>query len=249
MSVPIVINTDPVPSSFCIQDIQTDWPVLVNLLNAAFQSNVATINFGNSTPSPDNQQWPWFRVNSDGTPDKWYTYTSGNWLAPHSIQLEGHTIIWTGSEASIPTLDGGEVATTTTITGPFWEKVDEFDGRFPVGVGTLAGSTLGTAVTVGSQGGTIQANFKLKEEYMPAIQLKFGCEKSDVTEDDDTKQPFGMIRADSGSDINYIKANEKQQKVGLTNTFGSTSLITDEIVPPHYGVFFIKRTARMYHRA
>lgn len=231
MSTSISITTQDVPQSFCFQSWPQAWPFLVGLLQGSFAGDLNTINFGNTTPSSEDRDKPWLRTNADGTPDGWYAYANGAWLRRYSGPDPGFIGMWGGAEAGIDTLDGGEVGAATETTGPFWERVTAFDGRFPLGVGTISGA----AVAVGAAGGADaieleMENIPLHDHGLPGIKVLHST------------APIGVIHADSGNDISVSTL-----KAEGGNTSGAT--VSHANVPPYRATFFIRRTARLYHRA
>src|SRR5574342_502464 len=128
----VLLSTAVVPTDFCFTSWQESWPSLVALLSGQFNRSGTGINFGNQVPAMIDQDKPWFRTNSDGTPDRLYSFSGGLWLAKHPLP-PGAVIMYEGTEASIETFDGGEGGPIGPTFGAFWEKVSEMNARSPIG--------------------------------------------------------------------------------------------------------------------
>ena len=59
MPVNVTISTDQVPASYCVTDIATDWPFLVQLLSGQIAGTANLYNFGSSTPVAADEDKPW----------------------------------------------------------------------------------------------------------------------------------------------------------------------------------------------
>lgn len=230
MSTQIAITTQDVPPSFCHHTWPETWAFLVGLLNASFAEDLNTINFGNTTPSTDNRDKPWMRTNADGSPDGWYTFSNGYWLKRCTLPAPGAIMMWDGLEADIVTLDGGEAGAITETTGAFWEKVSAMDGRFPLGVGTVGS----TSVAVGATGGAHQVTLELDEipEHDHGMTTKKMVHHT---------SPSGTLHVDSGNDMSMSTFQADGGSSGVTQPHNN--------MPPYRGMFYVKRTARLYHRA
>lgn len=225
----VAITTLDVPQSFCFQSWQSAWPTLVGLIRGSVEVG-GGINFGNTTPAPEDRDKPWFRTNADGTPDKLYSFASGNWLALHPVP-PGLMMLYDGSSASIVTLDGGENAPVTTTTGPMWERVTAFDAKFPLGVGTLGD---GTVVNVGDTGGSQEVTLAL--ENIPAHDHGLPNRKVMIQ-----TLNAGNLAQSGGDNVSVVTfQSEGGNPDGSTEPHGN--------MPPWRGTFFIRRTARLYYR-
>lgn len=230
MSTSIPITTLDVPQSFCHQNWQATWPFLVGLLRAKAEG--LAYNFGNTTPSAEDRDKGWFRTNADGTPDGWYAYANGSWLKRTTLPDPGAIMMWDGLETDITTLDGGEAGAVTPTTGPFWARVTAMDGRFPLGVGTFGT----TAVAVGDVGGAHEVTLALQE--MPLHDHGLPGNKLVMHQ----TPAAGFLQQVSGTGSSVIGFQAEGGK-----TDGTTKPHAN--MPPYRGVFFIKRTSRLYHRS
>lgn len=130
-SVTLVKGT--IPPGLCFSNIPELYNTFVDTTTAYVNGNYSLFNFGNSTPSADDNDKPWVRTDGDGRPDKMYVYKDGYWLCKHPTPASGkERRIWTGTDTELLSYeaDGNSSSTATIYSGPFWE-VDS----------TLSGST------------------------------------------------------------------------------------------------------------
>lgn len=228
----VTISIASLPGTLCYSNPQQDWPLLASYLSANLNGNLNTFNVGNSVPSADNRDKYWFRDNSDGTPDAVYRYSGGYWLSKHPLPPLA-VIMYEGTEASIDTFDGGEVAPVTNIAGPFWEKVTEMAGRSPIMPGTLDS---GTVLTIGNNYG--EEKHTLLREEMPRHTHTIQAWTS------------GATGGDGGQILNEPDPGTEVQK-----ETGATGGRVDEanpdafnIIHPVRTIWLIRRTSRTYRR-
>ncbi len=229
MATKVAIISQTVPSGFCpIKD--SDWQQLVALLSGTFTGD-PNFNFGNTTPTPTNRGKPWFRTNTDGTPDRWYVFAQGAWLSQHPIAT-GLIQIYTGDETTIDTLDGGEAGAVSTISGPMWQRVTQLDAKFPIGVGTLPSSaTVGVLDTGGEE------KHSLDVTEIPPHSHNTGSETFTIGSGAGTI----LLRPDS---IAAALPKQATSSVG-----GSASVVVaHNTMPPYCGVFFLVKSARRFYR-
>lgn len=233
MGQAVQLSTASVPTDYCPPSIQAAWPYLVSLLLAELAGDGIIPSIGPTTPAPDDQDRPWFRINADGTPDRWYVFSGGSWIAKHPIAA-GAIWMFAGLEADIVTHDGGEAGTVTPTTGPMWEKYSAADGRFPVGPGTIGTTTIG----VGGTGGTHEHTLTMANipphthgitgrPYVGTGNLS----PAKVIIDDD----YGSSDLTSSTD-----------PAGGTGTPAAAQAINT--LPPYIGIWFIRKTARTHWR-
>lgn len=142
--------------------------------------------------------------------------------------------MYEGTEASIDTFDGGEAGPVTSISGPMWEKVSELDAKFPLGPGTMpvAPAGTGTVIAVGDDGGLEQV--QLVEAEMPAhVHVVPGSTTLQGNGD------FDVTGGTAGVPAVYPGTSDSTSAGGDT---AHTNL------PPYHAIFFIRKTARLYHR-
>lgn len=121
-SVTLVKGT--IPPGLCFSNIPELYNTFVDTTTAYVNGNYSLFNFGNSTPSADDNDKPWVRTDGDGRPDKMYVYKDGYWLCKHPTPASGkERRIWTGTDTELLSYeaDGNSSSTATIYSGPFWE--------------------------------------------------------------------------------------------------------------------------------
>lgn len=121
-SVTLVKGT--IPPGLCFSNIPELYNTFVDTTTAYVNGNYSLFNFGNSTPSADDNDKPWIRTDGDGRPDKMYVYKDGYWLCKHPTPASGkERRIWTGTDTELLSYeaDGNSSSTATIYSGPFWE--------------------------------------------------------------------------------------------------------------------------------
>lgn len=229
MSLNLRVKTATVPAGFCFSGFNSSsWPELVSLLYAQFPDDISLFNFGSELPGPDKRDLPWIRTDADGFFLGVYTYASGNWLTRHGTP-PGLVCMYEGTEASIDTFDGGEAGDVTSISGPFWEKVSELDAKFPIGPGTLPSTT---TIAVGDTGG----------EEKHALTSAENAAHTHVVPGSTTPQGNGDFDVTGGT------AGTPAVYPGTSDSGSSGNGDPHNNIPPYYGIFFIRRTAREFDR-
>lgn len=226
----VTISIAEIPAGFCPQGPASDWPYLVSLLSASIAGSVL-INFGSTTPAAADQSKPWFRTNADGTPDGLYTYSGGYWLKRH--QLAATSVqLWEGDITQVHLFDGGEAGAVTTISGPFWEEVTDMRAKIPMHPGTTAN---GIAIAANANAGEDKHAITIAE--LPAHTHQFAS--------GDFVKSFAATLTGKENDINLTGALDYKPAQTLQNTGGDIPM---SLIPPVRGIYFIRRTARLYYR-
>ncbi len=237
--VDVVLTSTTLPGGYCPTTEQGRLDTYAAHLTGLLPGGYSTIVSGNSLPSAIDQDKPWLRYNADGTIDRWYTFAQGAWLSPHLIP-PGFTMLYPGDITSIATFDGGSVGAVTVTTGPFWEEVTAAVGRVPIHpdpsktvIQFQDVIPTGTAVVVGSTGG--EERHTLTSLELPDHQHKLEAEA--VSTNSGAGAAFLLLRATAGT--NYPTLNP-------TNTTSNDQPHNN--MPPFYGIYLIRRTARLYYR-
>lgn len=228
MSLELQVQTSPVPANFCFEGFNSSsWLDIVALLHVIFPDDLALFNFGNTVPSPDKRNRPWVRTNADGTDDGTWVYAMGFWLQKHPVAA-GTVVMYEGTEVSIDTFDGGEAGAVTSISGPFWEKVDEMDARSPMGPGTLPSSQV---IAIGADYG---------EEKHTQTTAEVGPHTHDVLIPQNTAPPDTTNTLDQQGDGSAFHTVISEENTPSATPFN--------VVHPVHGIWFIRKTARLYRR-
>jgi len=221
-------------------------------LQVLFPLAASTFNYGISTPNVDQQSLPWYRLNSDGTPDNWYVYINGFWIRPHTVPAGSPiSYFFEGSLSNLATYDGGEgnyvtnadgtITPTIAIsatTGPMWQVDTNLQGRFPLGVSNTSvaaqqkdayGNIINNFVQGGS-GGEIQHTLTVKE-----------------------LAPHTHAAYSAGAGAVYLGTSG--QASTLTGITGGDTINNVNNVPvghnvlnPYYVGYWIQRSSRAYYR-
>jgi hypothetical protein len=197
---------------------------------AVFNSTIGNsfFNFGPTFPSINNRIYPWL----DET-GRWWIYDQGVWLYENPVAANGYDRrIFVGTTTDLLSYDGGDgTATATTTTGPMWEVDTEFEARFPVGVGAFVAS--GAVAVMGKATST-------------AI---VGEDKHTLTVSELAAHTHNVGRyvndSRSGGDLKFMDLTAGTGAVGISSSTGGDAAHNN--LPPFYGVYFIKRTTRIYY--
>jgi microcystin-dependent protein len=245
---------DPVTKEYAPQDISASFtPAFV---------------MGHATPSSIDPP-VWLQTTLDATSansSAWgeivrlFYFDGVNWLAPHPVPPNCPEIrMWIGTEQALWAYDGGDgsnPASTapTASTGAMWQVETLFQFRFPLGVGA---NTIGfdgnvaSAAVVQEQGGDERVTLA-PGETPPSSHTHF------VAADDTLAITTFPITAttvpakqgsEGGATVEYrLAGSALPATLGLTSLVGTTLPATShQNLPPFVGVFFIKRSTRIYY--
>lgn len=230
-------------SSSCFDSLQAMWVDGVSQMTGTVLDGSLKYIISETAPGADDQDKLWIKL-SGGAPVRQYVYYNGAWVWPHALPPNDSRLqIYKGSSADIDKLDGGSAGAVGSATGPFWEIDTDLSGKFPLGVGTLpSGTAVDSGTTGGSETVTLTSDQLPDHEHLGEAYYRIsgGTEPSD---------PSGLA-------TNKFHENDGHT-TNLTNTFTIAGVVTTSTVgttgqahtnmPPYYGVFFLKRTARQYY--
>ena len=223
----ITLTPPSLPVGYCPTNYQQLANDVISGTQATFNSSIGNsfFNFGASVPALNNQVYPW--LDEDGN---WWIYKDGYWLRKNPVAIgSSERRVYVGTTTDLQTYDGGNTNTLSNWSGPMWEVDTEFEARFPVGAGTFAAS--GVVVVQGKVTSTAvvgEDKHTLTVPEIPAHSHNF----------------FPLVTADA----NNGGANGVQY--GTTANVATSSTGGDAAhnnLPPFYGVYFIKRTSRVYY--
>jgi len=232
-----LINLTPpnLPIGYCPSNYQQLANDIIGGSQATFNSTIGNsfFNFGVSIPALNNQVYPWLDENGE-----WWVFNGGNWSRKNPIPPgTGERRIFVGTTNDLLSYDGGDgtAYSGNIYTGAMWEVDTAFEARFPVGVGTFAASGV---VTVGA---TTTSTAVAGEDKHTLITSEMPSHTHSMTWDsNDTKGGDQLKTLYFGPDANVPN--------DITKNTGSTGGdVSHNNLPPFYGVYFIKRTARIYY--
>ena len=222
----VVLQAGTVPPNACFTSVAEMYQLFISITSAYVNGNYSLYNFGESKPSVNDTDKPWIRT-VNGFPDKLYVYQNGYWLSPHLVPTSGsERRMWVGGLNDLKTYDGGADEDVSDYTGPFWEVDEELAAKFPVGVGEFPS---GVEVAVNGTGGVDEVT--LTTDQIP-----------DHTHDVKLGGLNASLDSDAGNE--YGGDGLTEQTITSEGTGGGSAHTN---LPPYYGVYFIKRTARVYY--
>ena len=243
----ITLTAPSLPANYCPASYQKLANDIIGGTQATFNSTIGNsfFNFGPTYPAINNRIYPWLDENG-----QWWIYDQGFWLRKNPVTAAYERRIYVGTTTDLLSYDGGDgTATATSTTGPMWEVDTEFEARFPVGVGAFVAS--GAVAVMGKATSTAIVGEDQHKLTIPEL----AAHTHDVAikvfghggEDGDRSA------ADGGTTSNTVTNN--------TTIFPSSTIdpdldakavsvggdIAHNNLPPFYGVYFIKRTIRVYY--
>lgn len=229
-NLPVTVVPGTLAEGFCPENWQELYDQFIDITEWYLAGNYNVFNYGNSTPAPEDRTKPWMRLDGSGIFDRWYTWsaTYGKWVSPHPIEAsDQERRLWVGSLTDLKLKDGGEDTPVTDVAGPFWEEATSFRARFPLGAGTLPS---GTTVDVQDTGGEEKHELIIGE--LPAHAHK--------------NENLGDVQTGTGG-TNIGGFQGTGSPIADINTSSVGSGDEHNNMPPYYGVYFIRRTARKFY--
>lgn len=237
----ITLNPPTLPSGYC----PSSWQDLINraIVNtqAQFNSTIGNsfFNTGSSTPSLDNQIFPWFDQNGE-----WWTHLSGYWARKHPVPAaSSERRLWVGQLADVASYDGGDgtAYSGNNFTGAMWEVDPAFEGKFIVGVGAFSNSgsvsVNGTTTSTGVSG---EDKHELIISEMPEHTHQMDSKRvTDVQLFQNAVITMDVL----GTTTTPSVVSDGPQYSGEN----SGSSVAHNNLPPFYGTYVIKRTGRVYY--
>lgn len=230
----ITLTPPSLPVGYCPSNYQQLANDVISGTQANFNSSIGNsfFNFGPNPPALNNQVYPW--LDEDGN---WWVYNQGRWARKNPVsKTSDERRIYVGTTTDLLSYDGGDgTATATDFTGPMWQVDTEFEARFPVGAGTFAAS--GVVVVQGKVTSTAVAGedkHTLVSAEMPKHSHTMTWDSQDTSGGNQLKTLY------YGPDANVVNDIVKS-----SGDAGGDAPHNN--LPPFYGVYFIKRTSRVYY--
>jgi hypothetical protein len=229
----ITLTPPSLPIGYCPTNYQQLANDVISGTQANFNSSIGNsfFNYGPTTPALNNQVYPWLDENGN-----WWIFQSGYWLRQHPIAAgSAERRIYVGTTTDLQTYDGGNTNAPSNWSGPMWEVDTLFEARFPVGAGTFASSGVvsvnGTTTSTAVAG---EDKHTLVTSEMPKHSHTMTWDSQDTAGGNQLKTLYYGPDANAFNDI--VKSSGDAGGDAAHNN-----------LPPFYGVYFIKRTARVYY--
>lgn len=236
------------------------WPATPqDLVNEAFSKtrgqlqNLEGIIISQTTPAIDDQDKMWVRVDANGRADGQFIFGSGtwNWENPRAA-LGDERMLWVGPETDLWSYDGGDGSNPATVTphdavGAMWEVDTGPAGRFLAAVGDVPGSDPVAVVTADANVTNTSAGIMLTAAQM-AIHTHPLSADSGIEDGDEIK----VVDSGGGADTGLLigaSGNASTNLASNANDPGSGTQEAVPIVPPGYGFYVARRTARTHYLA
>lgn len=229
------------------------WPALpetlfediVARIIGQFTNNMSGVIISDTAPAPNDRDKLWFDTNNnDNNIYSWVT-DIGNWARPNPTEpASDERRLWVGSEASVWSYEGGDgndpsVTAPGAGTGAMWEVDHNFDGRVPLGPGTLPSTTV---VNVGATGG--EEKHSLTTAEMPPHVHHFTVIANNAAASGTGELTGGEFN--SPNDGKFIGDTDNAGGVSNGATPPVYTVTPHNTLPPYIGTFVIKRTARIW---
>ena len=229
----ITLTPPNLPIGYCPTSYQTLANDIISNTQATFNSSIGNsfFNFGPTTPALNNQVYPW--LDEDGN---WWVFNGGFWSRKNPVPAgSSERRIFVGTTGDLQTYDGGNTNAPSAWSGPMWEVDTAFEARFPVGVGTFA-----TSGVVSVNGTTTSTAVAGEDKHTLTVAEIPSHSHSMTWDSQDTAGGNQLKTLYYGPDANVL--NDINKNTG--NVGGDTA---HNNLPPFYGVYFIKRTSRVYY--
>jgi microcystin-dependent protein len=208
---------------------------------AVFNSTIGNsfFNFGPTFPAINNRIYPWLDENG-----QWWIFDQGFWVYKNPVVAGSYERrIFVGTTNDLLSYDGGDgTAVAGDTSGPMWMVDTLLDARFPVGVGAFAASgavaVLGTATSTSIVG---EDQHTLSAPEIPSHTHSLGANGKPAVFWDNFVQEAGGDGNPSFS-FNQSVPETSTSTGGVIGGGGAHNNL-----PPFCGVYFIKRTSRIYY--
>lgn len=230
----ITLTPPSLPIGYCPTNYQQLANDVISGTQANFNSSIGNsfFNFGPTTPTLNNQVYPWLDENGN-----WWIYKDGYWLRQHPIAAgSAERRIYVGTTTDLQTYDGGNTNAPSNWSGPMWQVDTLFEARFPVGAGTFAASG------VVSVNGTTTSTAVAGEDKHTLVTAEMPSHTHQILD-----QYINLTQRGSADTSVFSATNRSEGVANLLPTTSSGGDAAHNNLPPFYGVYFIKRTARVYY--
>lgn len=234
-NIPVTKVPGVIPQGLCFATDQERLTWFVENGFTAFISSAYTgVIVQAAVPTADERGYVWYQVDGNNSYiGEWiWSNATGGWVRPNPVgPNSSERRIWVGTTVDLETYDGGAAGVVSSSTGPMWEVDTDFAMRSPMGVGTFAsGVALNITGTAGEQT-HIQTIPELAAHSHGATDIAFSFVASGGDYCSGGGNAFTIKKGPAGAAIT--------QEVGTSQPMN--------VVHPVIGVYFIKRTGRIYY--
>jgi hypothetical protein len=249
----VVINFGQLPPAYKPDNWQGLLNDIAKVTTGYLPGNYNLVNYGSTTPASEDQDKPWIRTNVDGSPDRVYVYFNGNWVAPHAIQPSQLHLrwLWVGSVAALRSFDGGDGSSDspTPTTGAMWEVDASVDAKFLCTPGTFTNAgelAVNGTLTATGVAGVDEHTLVVGETPAHTHQ----CVDAEAVSDA-ALAPGAILagRRTAGSSGSYFLRGDETLTPDSCTTSSTGGGEAHNNLPPMYGIYLIRRTARAYYVA
>lgn len=259
MSIPVSLSWGKLANGYCFVSPESYKNDIFALITASVAGSFSGVIIGQNIPATGDRDKLWLRTDAFGRPVGFFLF-QGQWIYPHpAAPSDSERRIWVGAETDLWSYDGGDgtdpsSSAPTAVSGAMWMRDTDFDFKFPVGAGTnltvYAADTparAATSIAVGGVGGAERVKLVQAEGALPS---HFHIDGTPVGNDQvgDADNAWYGMDAD-GTTKFFDQRNSGAAGRRHTSTEAVDAVNTHENMPPYRGVYFIRRTARVYFTA
>ena len=232
----ITLTPPSLPVGYCPTNYQQLANDVISGTQANFNSSIGNsfFNFGPTTPTLNNQVYPWLDNNGN-----WWVFQGGYWARQNPVAAgSSERRIFVGTSADVLSYDGGDgtVYSGNPYAGSMWAIDTNFEARFPVGAGTFAASG------VVSVNGTTTSTAIAGEDKHTLVTAEMPSHTHQILD-----QYINLVQRGTADSGVFSATNRSEGVANLLPTTSSGGDAAHNNLPPFYGVYFIKRTARVYY--
>ena len=232
----ITLTPPSLPVGYCPSNYQQLANDVISGTQANFNSSIGNsfFNFGPTTPTLNNQVYPWLDNNGN-----WWVFQGGYWSRQNPVAANSsERRIFVGTSADVLSYDGGDgtVYSGNPYAGSMWAIDTNFEARFPVGAGTFAASG------VVSVNGTTTSTAVAGEDKHTLVTAEMPSHTHQILD-----QYINLVQRGTADSGVFSATNRSEGVANLLPTTSSGGDAAHNNLPPFYGVYFIKRTSRVYY--